>query len=397
MSNGGRNYSPLWQLTLARWRSFYREPSTIFWAFVFPIVLALALGIAFRNRPPEPVWAAVEAGEGAQALYDALARSGEVKAELLDAHAAHEALRTGKVALVVVPAGAGRARTYRFDPTRPESRLARAVVDDVLQRADGRKDPTTVSDARVTEPGSRYIDFLVPGLLGLNLMSSGMWGIGFVIVEMRTRKLIKRLLATPMKKRDFLVAFGAMRGLFLIGELPLLVGFAWLVFDVPVRGSLLLLLLCAVLGSLTFAGLGLLTASRAENTQTANGLINLVQMPMFLCSGVFFSSERFPSALQPAIRALPLTALNDALRAVTLEGAPLVTQTGPLAVLVVWGGLSFVLGLKLFRWSRGTAARRRSPPGCGRPASPGRARGRRGARDPRPRRPCAAPPSRSRG
>jgi ABC-type multidrug transport system permease subunit len=343
-------YSPLWQLTLARWRSFYREPSTIFWAFVFPIVLAMALGIAFRNRPPEPVWAAVQTGDGAQGIYLALARSSEVKVELLDAHAATEALRTGKVALVVVPATAGSARTYAFDPTRPESRLARAVVDDVLQRADGRVDPTRVTDARVTAPGSRYIDFLVPGLLGLNLMSSGMWGIGFVIVEMRTRKLIKRLLATPMRKRDFLFAFGAMRGLFLLGELPLLIGFSWLAFNVGVHGSVLLLLACATLGSLTFAGLGLLTASRAQNTQTANGLINLVQMPMFLCSGVFFSSERFPAVVQPIIRALPLTALNDVLRAIMIDGAGLAQVARPMAIVCAWGLASFALALKLFRW-----------------------------------------------
>jgi ABC-type multidrug transport system permease subunit len=345
--NKGRRYSPLWQLTLARWRSFYREPSTIFWAFVFPIVLAMALGIAFRNKPPEPVWAAVQAGAGAHEVFHALQASPEVKVELVDAAGAYEALRTGKVAIVVVP---GATRVYKFDPTRPESRLARAVVDDVLQRADGRKDPTAVADARVTAPGSRYIDFLVPGLLGLNLMSSGMWGIGFVIVEMRTRKLIKRLLATPMKKRDFLVAFGAMRGLFLLGELPLLIGFAWLAFDVGVRGSMLLLLACATLGALTFAGLGLLTASRAQNTQTANGLINLVQMPMFLLSGVFFSSERFPAALQPFIRALPLTGLNDALRGIMIDGAGLHAVARPMLVVCAWGVGSFALSLKLFRW-----------------------------------------------
>jgi ABC-type multidrug transport system permease subunit len=340
----------LWQLTLARWRSFYREPSTIFWAFGFPLVLALALGIAFRNRPPDPVWCAVQKGDGAHELYHALQASKEVKVELYDATQAREALRTGKVALVVVPATAQSPRAYQYDPTRPESRLARAIVDEVLQRADGRVDPTKVADSRITAPGSRYIDFLIPGLLGLNLMSSGMWGIGFVIVEMRTRKLIKRLLATPMKRGDFLFAFGAMRGLFLLGELPLLIGFSWLVFDVGVRGSLLLLVLCATLGSLTFAGLGLLTASRAQNTQTANGLINLVQMPMFLLSGVFFSSERFPDAVQPLIRALPLTALNDALRGIMINGAGLAEVARPMAIVCAWGIASFLLALKLFRW-----------------------------------------------
>jgi len=342
-----KNFSPLWQLTLARWRSFYREPSTIFWAFVFPIILAMALGIAFRNKPPEPVWAAVQKGDGAHDVFHALQASSDVKVELLDAQAAHEALRTGRVSIVVVP---GTPRTYQFDPTRPESRLARAVVDDVLQRADGRQDPTAVRDARVTEPGSRYIDFLVPGLLGLNLMSSGMWGIGYVIVEMRTRKLIKRLLATPMKKRDFLIAFAAMRGLFLVGELPLLIGFAFLAFHVGVRGSFALLLACATLGALTFAGLGLLTASRAQNTQTANGLINLVQMPMFLLSGVFFPAERFPDVLQPVIRALPLTALNDALRGIMINGAGIAGIARPMLIVCAWGLVSFLVSLKLFRW-----------------------------------------------
>ena len=345
-----KNFSPLWQLTLARWRSFYREPSTIFWAFVFPIVLAFALGIAFRNRPPEPVWAAVQEGPGAHELFDALQQSGQVRVEIYDAAKARDALRIGKVSLVVVPATDSAPRTYQYDPTRPDSRLARAIVDDALQRADGRVDPTKVADARIEAPGQRYIDFLIPGLLGLNLMSSGMWGIGFVIVEMRTRKLIKRLLATPMKKRDFLFAFAAMRGLFLLGELPLLVGFAALVFHVAVKGSLLLLLGTATLGSLTFAGLGLLTAARAQNTQTANGLINLVQMPMFLCSGVFFSSERFPQALQPVIKALPLTALNDALRGIMIDGASLAQVARPLAIVAAWGIGSFLLALKLFRW-----------------------------------------------
>lgn len=350
--------SPLWQLVLARWRSFYREPSTLFWAFVFPIILAVVLGVAFRNKPPEQVFAAVQDdqnGPDAAAIYDALNRSGEVKAEKLSAAAAKEALRTGRVAIIVAPAyhedgELAAPRRYLFDPTRPESRLARAVVDDVLQRAAGRADPVHVADGKVTAPGSRYIDFLVPGLIGLNLMSSGMWGIGYVIVDMRTRKLIKRLLATPMKKSHFLIAFAAMRGLFLLGELPLLIGFGWLAFGVGIHGSLLLLLATATLGSLTFAGLGLLTAARAENTQTANGLINLVQMPMMMFSGVFFSSERFPGFLQPVIRALPLTALNEAMRGIMIDGHGVVQLWRPLAIVAAWGFASFALALKLFRW-----------------------------------------------
>jgi ABC-type multidrug transport system permease subunit len=341
--------SPLVELTLARWRSFVREPSAIFWTFGFPLILAIALGIAFRNRPPDPVdVAVVGAGAEAERLRAALAASRDVRARLLDEPAAAQALRTGKSALLVV---AGPPRSYRFDPARPESRLARLVVDDLLQRADGRADPTRVSDAHVTEPGSRYIDFLIPGMVGMGLMQSGLWGIGFVIVDMRTRKLIKRLRATPMRRTHFLAAFVLMRALFLIVELPVLLGFAALVFDVPVRGSVALLAALATLGSLVFGGLGLLVASRARNTQTVSGLINLVSLPMFILSGVFFSSARFPEAMQPLIRLLPLTALNDSLRAVLLDGAGVATVAQPALVLVLWGALSFAAALKLFRWS----------------------------------------------
>ena len=143
-------------------------------------------------------------------------------------------LRAGKVALVVVP---GEPRTYRYDETRPEARLARLLVDDRLQRAEGRADPTRVADEHVTEPGARYIDFLVPGLVGLTLMSSSMWGIGYVIVEMRTKKLVKRMLATPMRRGDFLLSFVVMRALFVLVEVPVLFAFGWIAFGVRVTGS----------------------------------------------------------------------------------------------------------------------------------------------------------------
>jgi ABC-type multidrug transport system permease subunit len=338
---------PLWQLTLMRWRIFSREPAAIFWTYGFPLALALVLGIAFRNRQPEPVEVAVEASETAAGWRDALARSPGVHVRWLDAQQAHEALRVGKVSLVV---SGGQSRTYAYDPTRPESRLARAVVDDLLQRAEGRTDPVSVRDRLVTEPGSRYIDFLIPGLLGFNLMSSGLWGVGFVIVEMRVRKLIKRLIATPMSRSHFLLSFVLVRGLFLLGELPLLLAFAAWVFDVPIRGSLLLIVALSTLGSLVFAGMGLLVGSRAENTQTVAGLVNLVTLPMAICSGVFFSAARFPDIIQPLIKALPLTALIEAVRAVMIDGLGPGAVMRQVAILLIWGSLSFVIALRAFRW-----------------------------------------------
>jgi ABC-type multidrug transport system permease subunit len=247
------------------------------------------------------------------------------------------------VDLVVQP---GPPIAYLFDPARPESRLARALADAALHPRDK---PDTV-DQPVTEPGSRYIDFLIPGLLGMNIMSSGMWGIGWVVVEMRTRKLLKRLVATPMSRAQFLWSFVVMRGLFLVLELPVLLGFGWLAFGVGVAGSLPLLVGVSLLGAMAFSGLGLLVASRAQNTQTVSGLINLVMLPMFVASGVFFSTARFPDAIQPVLRALPLTALNDALRAVMIDGSGPRAILGPVALLAGVAIASFAAALRLFRW-----------------------------------------------
>ena len=330
---------PLAELTLYRLRMFFREPQAIFWTFIFPLMLAIVLGVAFRNRPPEPALVGVESA----ALRDVLARQPGVQVKLLDADGARLALRTGKVDLVVQP---GPPIAYLYDPTRPESRLARALADAALHP---RGKPDTI-DTPITEPGSRYIDFLIPGLIGMTIMSSGLWGIGYVVVEMRVGKLLKRMVATPMSRAQFLASFVLMRSFFLVLELPTLIGAGYLLFHVRVTGSLLLVVSLSLLGAFAFAGLGLLVASRAQNLQTAGGLVNLVMMPMFVCSGVFFSTARFPDAVQPLLRILPLTALNDSLRAVMNDGAGVAAVLPQIAVLAVTTTLAFSVALRIFRW-----------------------------------------------
>ncbi len=329
----------LWELTLARLRLFFREPGAVFWTFGFPLLLSIALGIAFRNRPAEPVPVAVVSTE----LERSLAADPQLRPRLLGEAEAREALRTGKVDLVVL---AGSPIVYLYDAARAESRLARALADAALHP---RGAPATI-DKPVTEPGSRYIDFLIPGLLGMNLMSAGMWGVGYIVVEMRTKKLLKRLVATPMSRAQFLWSFVVMRALFLLMELPVLLGFAWLVFRVGVAGSFALLLGVSLIGALAFAGIGLLVAARAQNTQTVTGLINLVMLPMFVGSGVFFSTARFPDAVQPFLRVLPLTALNDAVRAVMIDGAGVVAVAGQLGLLALTAAVTFFAALRVFRW-----------------------------------------------
>jgi ABC-2 type transport system permease protein len=348
-----RRLASIRQLSLMRLRLFYREPGAMFWTFGFPIVLSFVLGLAFRNRAPDPVTVAVEAPADApmaraEHAYDLLAAAKDVRALRMTPPDAAAALRTGKVSLIVVPKADGYA--YRYDPTRPESRLAHAVTDDLLQRGEGRADSFVPEARTVTEPGARYIDFLVPGLIGFGLMSTGFWGIGFSLSEMRSKKLLKRLLATPMRRADFLFSFLVVRAFTLLAELPPLLVFAHFMFDVHIAGSLVSVALIALVGGLTFAVMGLLIASRAESPQVVSGLINVASFPMYLCSGVFFSSAKFPDAMQPFIKALPLTALNDALRAVMIDGASLVSVADKVGVCALWGVASFVLALRLFKW-----------------------------------------------
>jgi len=337
----------------ARMLELKREPEVVFWVFVFPLLLATGLGIAFRNKPADASSVAIVSGAGAQqaeALLQGSPRHTSFKVEVQNGDVARKGFRLGKYDLVIEPNGAGGLQ-YRYDPARPESVLARAHVDDALQAAAGRKDVVATTVVTSSEPGSRYIDFLIPGLLGMNLMNSGMWGIGFALVDMRQRKLLKRFVGTPMRRGDFLLALLSSRLVLMIIEIGLLLTLGVIVFHMKVLGSVFAILLLGSAGAMCFGGVGLLTASRAQKIESVSGLMNLVMMPMWIFSGVFFSYERFPAVIQPLIRVLPLTALNDALRASILEGTPLIHQWQRLLVMGLWGGVSFVLALKWFRWT----------------------------------------------
>lgn len=340
-------------LLMARMLELKREPEVVFWVFVFPMLLALGLGIAFRNKPGDAVSIAIVAGAGSEDAQAMLSRSPQherFKPQVLSADEARKGFRLGKFDLVIEPGGRGGFQ-YRYDPARPESVLAKTEINDALQAAAGRRDIVATTAVTSSEPGSRYIDFLIPGLLGMNLMNSGMWGIGFALVDMRQRKLLKRFVGTPMRRGDFLLAIMSSRLILMVIEIGLLLVFGVLFFHMRVLGSVFSIALLGCLGALTFGGVGLLTASRAQKIESISGLINLVMMPMWIFSGVFFSYERFPAVIHPLIKALPLTALNDALRASILEGTPLVQQWPRLLVMVLWGGISFALALKWFRWT----------------------------------------------
>lgn len=340
--------NPLWQMFLMRMRSLWREPSALFWTFVFPLLTSVALGLAFRNTGPKDLTVAVVESPQAEAVAGALGKAPGLIARRASREDALTMLRTGKAALVVVTEGEPQ---FLVDPTQPDGRTARLMVEDALQRVRGRKDVLEIPATPVTAPGSRYIDFLIPGLLGMGLMMSGIWGLGWPVVQMRTDKLLKRLYATPMHRADFLLSFWMARAALSVLEVAFFVGYARVLFGVHVFGSLWQFFALALLGTFSFGAIALLVASRAQNMETANGLMNLATMPMMLLSGVFFSASNFPEWLQPLVRALPLTALLDGLRGIMTDGKSLAVLVPQLAVLGVWGLIPFAIALRIFRWT----------------------------------------------
>lgn len=345
----------LLQITASRIREFYREPAAIFWVYGFPLIMALSLGIAFRQRPTEQPIAVDLVGSGAEALQKKLADDSRFKITVSPQEDWKRRLRAGKTDLVIeIETASAENFTLWDEPHRAESLLARYAVELKLRGAaisqtDAATSPVIVQN-HLEEKGIRYIDYLMPGMLGMNLMGGGLWGVGFAVADMRTRKLLKRFLATPMRRSDFLLGVMLSRLVFTVPEVLILLGFGWLVFGVGCQGNLLLLLGIILLGGFTFAGIGLLVASRAKTVETVSGLMNLVMLPMWILSGVFFSYERFPEVTHPFLRLLPLTALNDALRGVMLDGQSALQLWPQLLTLAVWGGFTFVIALRIFRW-----------------------------------------------
>jgi len=336
--------SSLYQLTMTRFRLFLREPEAIFWIFIFPILLAVGLGIAFRNRPAD----ILQVGATTTQLTQALNTDHGLTAATLDESTGTHQLATGQILLLAIQTPNGVE--YKYDDTNPDARTVRLLADRAIQTAAGRHEAVASSNQLIHETGARYIDFVVPGLLGMNLMGSAIWGLGFAIVEARQKKLLKRLVASPMPRWQYLASYLLSRLVMLVIEVVAFLGFARLVFGVPFRGSLIELGFLCVLTSLAFSAIGLLVASRARTMEAASGLMNLVMLPMWILSGVFFSASRFPAVIQPVVRALPLTAAIDALRGNMLQGMSLSRLVAPIAILLAWLIVPFAVSLRIFRW-----------------------------------------------
>lgn len=344
-------WNQLLELTRTRLLLQVRQPEALLWTFLFPVILAAVLGFAFRSSGPAPGKVGIVAGPGAEELRAALAGTEHLDVELIDAEHGRQKLRRAALDVLVVPAdasaaGSGAMVDMILDPQRDEAQTARLRVLVALGQP-----PPDMRTVPMTELGARYVDYLLPGLLGANLMGTSLWMIGFAVADLRQKKLLKRLLITPMSRSTFLLSFMVARLAFFAAEVAALVLFGVLALDVPFRANVLSFGLLGLLGAASFAGIGLIAAARSSTAQGASGFIYLVGMPMWLLSGMFFSYERYPEVLHPILRALPLTALNDGLRALMLEGASLLSIGAELAILAAWGVISFVVAMRVFRWS----------------------------------------------
>ena len=343
---------PILAITTARLREFVRRPEAVFWVYFFPVLMVVVLGVAFRNKPVEVFQVDIVAGPKSDLIFEYLESDEQLQPTIVSREEALDRLRLSKTTLMITAIdGQVNNIEYQYDPVRPGSVASRNIVDRELQTAQGRQDKIESNDVTFSEPGNSYVDFLVPGLLAMGLMGGGLWGVGYAIVDMRIRKLLKRLMATPMRRTHFLIAMMTSRLVFMIPQIILLIVFSYFLFGVEVHGNWFSILLIIILGAIEFAAIGLLVASRANTMETASGLMNLVMLPMWTLSGIFFSYERFPEIVQPAIKLLPLTPVIDALRALMMDGKPISSLTAEIAVIGMWSIIPFVIALAIFRWN----------------------------------------------
>ena len=348
---------PILALTLARLREFTRQPEAMFWVYFFPVLMVLVLGIAFRNKPPEAAAVDVLDNGNGQAVLEQLQMAEQFKVRLVSEEESSNRLRTGKAAVLVIVENPVdqvdqlRQLKYQFDPDRPGAQAARDQVDRAIQTAAGRQDAVATDNVVFDEPGGSYVDFLVPGLLGMGLMGGGLWGVGFAIVDMRIRKLLKRFMATPMKRSHFLLAMMGSRLVFMWPQIIILLVFSYFVFGVRIYGNWLSIGLVILIGAIEFAGIGLLVAARARTLETVSGLMNLVMLPMWTLSGIFFSYENFPEVVQPLIRWLPLTPVIDSLRALMMDGRSILSLGPEIGIMLFWSVVPFTIALFIFRWN----------------------------------------------
>jgi ABC-type multidrug transport system permease subunit len=370
----------LWQLISALFREIIREPGVLFWGILFPILMSLGLGLAFTKKADVIRKVAIiniseNSAEGSEisSVAGFLQKNCEknssagqgswhwkyvIKDEKLGNsiflfynmqwNDAIRFLKRGTINVLLL--GKGDSVEYHFDPMNPDAQLTYLKLSTIVGNGVIQSFRSNTEIKPLTVTGTRYIDFLVPGLIAMGVMMSSMWGISYGIIEKRSKKLLRRLVATPMKKSYFLIALITVRIAMNFIESFVLFLFALFAFKMNIQGNISALILMFLAGNIAFAGIAVFVSSHTSNTEVGNGLINFVVFPMMVLSGIFFSYQNFPEWSLPVIKNLPLTMLTDGIRSIFNEGAGFHEVTIPILILLAIGTLFFSVGLKIFKW-----------------------------------------------
>ncbi len=372
-------FNQLWQLTIALFREIIREPGVLFWGILFPILMSLGLGLAFTKKTDAVRKVAIISYTGNSDLSHNSVIDGFLKSKceknpskLKDAwhwkyaikdeklgnsiflfynmkwDDAMKLLKRGTINVLLV--GSKDSVEYHFDPMNSDAELTYLKLSSIVGKGEMMSDKGNSEIKPLTVTGTRYIDFLVPGLITMGVMMSCMWGISYGIIEKRSKKLLRRLVATPMKKSHFLIALITVRVIMNIIESVVLLIFALITFRMTIQGDITALILTYLAGNIAFAGIAVFVSSHTSNTEVGNGLINFVVFPLMILSGIFFSYQNFPDWSIGVIKYLPLTMMTDGIRSIFNEGAGYHEVAGPILILTTIGVLFFSAGLKIFKW-----------------------------------------------
>jgi ABC-type multidrug transport system permease subunit len=373
-------FRQLWQLIAALFREIIREPGVLFWGILFPILMSLGLGLAFTKKADVIRKVAIinitdRSSDGSE--NSAIAGFLENRCEkntsddgnawkwrytikddklgnsiflfyIMKWDDAVRFLKRGTINVLLL--GRSDSVEYHFDPMNPDAQLTYLKLSSIVGNGQIQTIQSNAEIKPLTVTGTRYIDFLVPGLIAMGVMMSSMWGISYGIIEKRSKKLLRRLVATPMRKSHFLIALIAVRITMNFIESLVLFLFALFAFRMTIQGNISALILMFLAGNIAFAGIAVFVSSHTSNTEVGNGLINFVVFPMMVLSGIFFSYQNFPEWSLPVIKNLPLTMLTDGIRSIFNEGAGYHEVTIPILILLAIGTLFFSVGLKIFKW-----------------------------------------------
>jgi ABC-type multidrug transport system permease subunit len=355
----------LYQLTLTQILETIREPEVLFWGIVFPVLISIGLGFAFTQNSVSKfnivitdkspavldsllsVYASPEDEDYIWKITDKTLGDTELHFSHGDWKSGIVSLKRGEADLMV--SDSLDAVRYHFDPHNSQSQLAYVKLSGLIQ-SPASSIQSDASIAPITLKGVRYIDFLIPGLIAMGIMSSILWGISYTLIERRSQKLLRRMVATPMKKSYFIFAMMFVRIVMNFIEAAIIFLAAWLLFGVEIQGNIGALIILFLAGNIAFTGIAVLVSSRTAKTEVGTGWINAVQMPMMILSGIFFSYHNFPAWSIPAIKLLPLTALIDGMRSIFNEGAGWLEILTLSAALSIFGILCFWIGIKCFKW-----------------------------------------------